>query len=472
MVLAAGQNLPQQSLPVDPSGVVYDAATRQAVPGAVVNLAPVGSCAGWNPATAIVGATLGGYSISGDAIAMTPGPLGFYQFLFAPSAPASCTFQLTVTPPSSFSFASTLIPPAPGPFAPGGGPTTTVPVQPQAGPPNGPVGPATLYYLTLAAGSGSAGVIHNHIPVDPAAASGLALAKTGDRSIVELGDSVRYTITVQRSSGPVPAQVSIVDRLPAGFTFIAGTAVVNGTGIADPAGQPGPRLTFELGPMPASGQLVLQYRVRVGVGAQQGDGINRAIGYGCAIPSGCTAADGTTPQPGAAATNEGRFQVRVTGGVFGVEACVLGKVFVDCNGNHVQDAEEIGIPGVRLVLSEGTTLVSDSEGKYSYCGLRPRSHVMRVDETTLPRGARLTTSSNRNLGDAGSLWLDLKNGELHRADFVVGSCTANVLEQVKARRAQGEVRSVETEKPSLPALRFDSGQKGPRPRIDAAGGGR
>ena len=201
-----------------------------------------------------------------------------------------------------------------------------------------------------------------------------------------------------------------------------------------------------------------------------------AFGLGIAVatgqPSGRVAADGTTPQPGPAATDERRVLGRVTGGVFGVEACVLGKVFVDCNGNHVQDAEEIGIPGVRLVISEGTTLVSDSEGQYSYCGLRPRSHVMRVDETTLPRGARLTTSSNRNLGDAGSLWLDLKNGEPHRADFVVGSCTPNVLEQVEARRAQGEVRSVETEKPALPALRFDSGQKGPLPRVGGAAEGR
>jgi hypothetical protein len=82
--------------------------------------------------------------------------------------------------------------------------------------------------------------------------------------------------------------------------------------------------------------------------------------------------------------------------------------------------------------------------------------VLKADPLTLPRGARLTTSSNRNLGDAGSLWLDVKNGELHRADFVEGSCSNTVLEQVKARRAQGEVRAPEPEKAGRPALRFDS----------------
>lgn len=37
VVLRAGGHLPQQSLPVDPSGVVYDATTRDPVPGSVVS---------------------------------------------------------------------------------------------------------------------------------------------------------------------------------------------------------------------------------------------------------------------------------------------------------------------------------------------------------------------------------------------------------------------------------------------------
>jgi hypothetical protein len=225
--------------------------------------------------------------------------------------------------------------------------------------------------------------------------------------------------------------------------------------IADPAGGVGPRLAFNLGPMPPGNQHVLRYRVRVGVGARQGDGINRAQAFACGAPATCVDAN-FNPVLGAVPTNEARHRVRIDGGVFTTDACVLGKIFVDCNNNHVQDREELGIPGVRLVMSDGTTLISDSEGKYSMCGLPPKSHVLKADPSTLPRGSRLTTSSNRNLGDAGSLWLDLKNGELHRADFIEGSCSNTVLEQVKARRAQGEVRAPEVEKKGGPALRFDS----------------
>lgn len=462
VILAPGQTLQQQSLPVDPSGVVYDSVLRQPVPGSVVTLTPVGACAGWNPAAHIVGATLGGYRIAGSSIAMTVGPEGLYQFLFAPSAPASCTFSLAVTPPVDYSFTSRTIPPEPGTLTPPGAPGSVYPVQPQAAAPTGAAPAATTYYLTVVSGSGGANIVHNHIPLDPAQPTTLALVKTGDRSAAEVGDSVRYTLTVRVAAGPRPRQTTIVDRLPAGFTYIRGTASVNDVPIADPrggSGNLGPTLAFNLGPMPAAGDLVLRYRVRVNVGAQQGDGINTARAHSCGAPEGCVTpngAGGFTPQAGSVATNEARYRVRVSGGVFTTDACVLGKIFVDCNNNHVQDREELGIPGVRLVMTDGTTLVSDSEGKYSVCGVPPKSHVLKVDPLTLPRGSRLATSSNRNLGDAGSLWLDLKNGELHRADFVEGSCSNTVLEQVKARRAQGEVRAPEPEKRNGPALRFDS----------------
>ncbi len=467
VVLAPGQELPQQSMPVDPSGVVYDSGLRTPVAGSTVTLAPVGNCTGWNPGTALVGATLGGYTLTSNSAAMTVGADGFYQFLFGPSAPASCTFGLTVTPPAGYTFLSTAIAPTAGPLVPAGGTGSVYAVQPQASAPVGAAGTATRYFLTLTSGSAGANIIHNHIPLDPVLPSAVALSKTGDKAKAEVGDTVRYTITVSVTSGPAPRQTTVVDRLPAGFTYIKGTAMVGEKSIADPQGGLGPTLAFNLGAMPASKQLVLRYRVRVNVGAMQGDGINRARGQACGVPAGCVDA-AFNPLGGAVATNEAAYRVKVSGGVFATEACVVGKIFVDCNHNHIQDPEELGIPGVRLVLQDGTTLISDSEGKYSVCGIPAKSAVLKVDGLTLPRGSRLTTSSNRNLGDADSLWLDLKNGELHRADFIEGSCSNTVLEQVKARRAQGEVRAPETEKPSGPALRFDSKPKSPQQGTDAA----
>ena len=455
VVLKAGEHLPQQSLPVDPSGVVYDAVTRDPVPGSIVTLTPVGVCNGYDPNTAILNAGAGGYRVEGNAVSMTVGNNGYYQFMFGPAAPARCEFQLTVTPPGGYQFVSSLIPPQDGSLSPLGAAGSSHLVQPQANAPTGAVGTPTQYWLTVFAGSATAGIVHNHLPLDTAAGTGLVITKTGDRQTAEIGDTVQYTITVRQTSGSAMETLNIVDTLPRGFTYIDGTARVGGRALDEPFGKPGPRLGFNLGPINVGQQLVLTYRVRVGVGAQQGDGINRAQAHGCSITGGCIEPGSMTPVPGSVPSNRAEYRVRVTGGVFTEEACVLGKVFVDCNNNHVQDHEELGIPGVRLYFSNGTWMISDSEGKYSYCGLPPQSHTLKVDPSTLPAGARLTTSSNRNLGDADSLFLDLKNGELHRADFVEGSCSNPLLEQVKARRTQGEVRAPETETGQSP-LRFES----------------
>ena len=457
VVLAPGRLLPQQSLPlgVDPSGVLYDAGTRTPPGGATVTLAPTPgtSCPGWDPRNQMAGATLGGYTVNGNAISMQVGSDGLYQFFFLANAPARCSFTISVTPPPGYTAPSALIPASTTPLvlpqSPG-----TYPVQAQPTPPA--TGNPTTWYTTVETGSRGPAIVNNHIPLDPVLPGGISLQKTGDRAVAEVGDTVRYSITVQLTSGARPRQTTVVDRLPAGFTYIAGTAMVDGVRTADPVGGVGPVLAFNLGAMPATNRQVLQYRVRLGVGSQQGDGINKARAHACGVPAGCVGPDGRTPIGPSVSTNEGQHRVQVTGGVFATEACVLGKVFVDCNGNHVQDREELGVPGVRLLLTDGTHLISDSEGKYSVCGLPPRSHVLRIDPHTLPRGSRLTTSSNRNLGEAGSLWLDLKNGELHRADFIEGSCSNTVLDQVKARRAQGEVRAPETERAGQPALRFDS----------------
>ena len=162
--------------------------------------------------------------------------------------------------------------------------------------------------------------------------------------------------------------------------------------------------------------------------------------------------------------------MRVTGGIFSDEACLAGQIYVDCNGNSVKDREELGIPGVRLYLENGTWIVSDEQGKYSHCGLRPRTHVLKVDERTLPRKSRLVTSSAQNVGDAHSLFIDAKKGMLHRADFIEGSCSATVIEQVKARQAQGANVSVQTES-GQPALSFDSKRGIPaRPRQQGTDG--
>lgn len=116
------------------------------------------------------------------------------------------------------------------------------------------------------------------------------------------------------------------------------------------------------------------------------------------------------------------------------EVCVAGKVFVDCNRNAVQDNDEPGIAGVRLYMEDGTNVTTDEHGRYSLCGIRSISHVMKVDASTMPAGSVMGITSNANLGDGSSLMMNPRLGELTRADFTESSCQPQILEQI-ARHA-------------------------------------
>jgi uncharacterized repeat protein (TIGR01451 family) len=446
LVLVPGVNTNNQSLPLDPSGVVYDSSNRQPIAGAVVQLiAPPG----FNPAIHLLGGV--------TAVNQTTGGNGFYQYLLLPGAPSG-NYSLSVTPPSNFLSPSIQIPPQPGVFSPPSGPGVFA-VQAQEKAPA--IGQVTTYFLAFNLQPNSADIVNNHIPLDPMQASSLFVTKSVDKAEAELGDSVLYTVSIRNTSGPSLSNVTLADRLPAGFRFIPGTAIVIKAGtnkpLSDPLGGVGPNLSFAVGSLAASDAIQVTYRVRLGVGSQQGDGINRAQAIS-----------------GNSQSNVAQARVKVAGGVFTEDACLVGKIFVDCNGNHLQDPEELGIPGVRMYLEDGTWLVSDTEGKYSFCGLKPITHVIKVDKRTLPVGSALTSSSNRNALDPNSLFIDTKMGELNRADFIEGTCKPEVVNQVKARRAQGRVVAPETERnktnPGL-TIRSRPVMTTPSPRVNPSQGG-
>ncbi len=456
VTLTDGALVPEQSLPVDPSGVVYDSVTRQPVAGATVTLldgagAPL-------PAACVQPGQQNQVTTSGGAA-------GFYRFDINPGAAAACpnavaSYQLRVTPPTGYVFPSTLITAAAAlPQQTG----ATYLVAPQPGAPQ--AGQSTTYHLALSIGPGSADIIHNHIPIDAVAVPGSALLidKTVDRRTAQIGDIVTYTIRL-RNAGltPLPAG-EVNDSLPMGFKLMPGTLSFTfgnntaATGLADSTvrGFPGPVLSWRLPVLNPGEELRFNYRVRIDIGADKGDGTNRASATAGAVRSGVAQAT-----------------VRISGGVFGSEAQVLGKVYVDCNQNKLQDQGERGIPGVRIVMQDGTAVTTDENGLFSLQGLRPITHVLRVDPRSLPVGARLGTTSSRNMADPESLFIDLKNGELHRAEFREQSCFPKVLEQVRERRAKVApvVPMQQTGKDDPWGLKFDSTQHPLRrtPAIDNA----
>jgi uncharacterized repeat protein (TIGR01451 family) len=284
-------------------------------------------------------------------------------------------------------------------------------------------------------------LINNRSCSDPvvAGAGKLEVEKRVSRAEVQVGDVVDYTVVVKNTGLGEVTDAIVNDVLPPGFLLELQSVRVNGAGGVAVTGAPGPRLTFEVGRVPANGQVTLTYRVRVGPGARSGQQVNVAV-------AASKSRGGETPPA--------RATVRVSGGVFDERGAIVGKVFIqcDCERQGMQDVGEVGIPGVRVYLEDGTSAVTDVEGKYNFYNVSSRLHVVKVDRTTLPDGTELVPLVNRNAGDGYTRFADVKAGELHRADFADGSRSPEVLKAVLARRRTGEVNNAG--EPAVPVVGY------------------
>lgn len=263
------------------------------------------------------------------------------------------------------------------------------------------------------------------IPIDPEVAntsSSLFVKKAASNKTAEIGEFEEYTVTVANRGTADSANVSITDTLPRGFIYVQGSMRVDGTKVEDPLGGKGPYLKLGLGTLTPNKEVKVQYRVYIGPNALNGDGINRV-----------RAKDAKGIE-----SNEASAKVEVTPGAMISDGFIVGKVFTDCNGNGIQDAGEIGVPGVRIYLEDGSYVITDSEGKYDFYGISAKTHVLKVDRTSLPMGSELVLISNRQTGDPNSRFVDLKRGELHRADFAIaqgeGQCSESLIERVLERK--------------------------------------
>ncbi len=72
---------------------------------------------------------------------------------------------------------------------------------------------------------------------------------------------------------------------------------------------------------------------------------------------------------------------------------VLGKVFNDLNGNGAQDQGEKGMEGVKVASDTGIYAITDSDGKYHFPYIETGQHLLKIDPSTLPEGAVLTTDN-------------------------------------------------------------------------------
>lgn len=247
----------------------------------------------------------------------------------------------------------------------------------------------------------------------------LVVTKESDVKSAEFGDYVSYTINITNSGNSTAYDVQLKDALPRGFAYVDGSVRINQTADINidqvqttEFKADGKYQVLNLGNMANGESKKITYRVLIGASSLGGDGINRAT------------AVASNEQGKILVSREAQWKIEVERGVMNTDGIIIGKVYHDINRDGIQQKEdgELGVAGVRIYMENGNFVVTDPEGKYNFYGVSAKTHVLKIDRTTIPHSTEMVTQSNRNAGDAGSRFVDLKYGELHRADFgiVVG----------------------------------------------------
>ena len=248
-----------------------------------------------------------------------------------------------------------------------------------------PQSPGTVYHAHLllddTASPGSAQLFNNHIPIDPLLGGAVAITKTTPMLNVTRGQLIPYVITVNNSFGVDLRDVSVVDRFPAGFRYVEGSARFDDAEVEPIVA--GRELVWGNLLLAESGQHTIKLLLAVGAGVSEGEFTNRAQAV--------SSVSGTVMSEEASAT------VRIVPDPTFDCTDVTGKVFNDVNRNGYQDNDEAGLPGVRLVTARGLVAKTDSYGRYHItCAITPNesrgsNFVLKLDDRTLPSGFRPST---------------------------------------------------------------------------------
>lgn len=446
VIVDYGSNLQDLNLPISPNGVAYNSVARTPVSNVTLRM--------------LSGATRTALPSNcfDDPAQQNQVTLvdGYYRFdlnFSDPACPSGGNYILDVTPPATgyIGTYSQIIPPTTGsgtsPFAvpacPGGvddavsataehcevqtfefAPTLAERAR----------GPGTKYYANLALDNsltpGSSQIFNNHVPVDPDLQGALAISKTTPLLNVSRGQLVPYVITYKNVTEVPLFDVSVVDRIPAGFRYVEGSARIDNIPV-EPA-LAGRELTWSDLSVDRAESHTMLVLLAVGAGVSEGEFVNRV--------------QAVHMLTGRALSNEASATVRVVPDPTFDCTDITGKVFDDANRNGHQDAGEVGIAGARVVTARGLMATTDAHGRYHItCAAVPlegrgSNFVLKLDDRTLPSGYRASTDQVRVQRVTRGKALKFNFGaSIHRvigldlADAVFEPGTTEIREQWKPR---------------------------------------
>lgn len=391
---------------IDPFGLVFDSLTGAPVNGAIIsmidmltNLPATVYC---DDQTTILPQPV----VTGAATVCDPVmDSGGYRF---PQAAAG-NYRMLVSTPAGHTFPSAM--PSSGLPATIGTPAVT---------------PSILGEPGLTPGASYGGVftlwgpiLRIDMPADPGTAS-ITIEKSAGKSVVGTGEFVPYTLTIRNNSGVITYNgAQVADHLPAGFRYQKGSARLNGLPLADPQISADARtITFAFDITPAT-TVTVRYVLEVTPAARTGTAENTAVAIG-----------GLT-------SNTARASVVVREDLFRNKSILVGRVTEsNCNAQHDEVAK--GVANVRIVMQDGTFVLTDKDGNWHIDNLRPGTQVVQLDTDSLPKDYEAVTceDNTRFAGRTFSQFVNLRGGTMWRADFQIQKKPPVVLNMTQRLSAQ------------------------------------
>ncbi len=138
---------------------------------------------------------------------------------------------------------------------------------------------------------------------------------------------------------------------------------------------------------------------------------------------------------GVAASNEARALVAIRPFLMSDAATLIGRVFD--GGCDAPETKMAGVPGVRILMEDGSYVLSDREGLFHFEGVRPGTHVVQLDVASLPQGYEPVQClrDTRHGGSAISQFVEVRGGALWRTNFHLRRTGAPVAASVTAQPA-------------------------------------
>lgn len=239
------------------------------------------------------------------------------------------------------------------------------------------------------------------IPLDRPGVA-VSLQKTASRNSAQPGDAIFYSITT-RNQDPtrIKRDVTLVDtpspwlRLRKDSIRIDGVEASGAVSIA-PDGR---QLTVALGDLPGGSERKVTYAMVVRADAPPGQVENRAE---------------ATDERGNKAIASAYVDIEresIAG-----RMTLIGRITAGTCDVH---ENRVGIPGVRVMLEDGSFAITDIDGRYHFEGLVPGTHVVQAAENTLPQGGEFVDCyrSTRSAGSTNSRFVIGQGGSLLVADF-------------------------------------------------------